>query len=386
MSHQSVFIVAGEASGDLHGANLARELLVLDPSLHLRGMGGASMRAAGVEILVDASDLAVVGIVEVLFAYRRIKQVLEALKHTLRENPPDLLVLIDYQEFNQRLAAYAKSIGIRVLFYIGPQVWAWRPKRVYKMKRIVDHMAVIFPFEVPMYENAGVPVTFTGHPLVDEVVRDKNTVQAFAALSATYPDIENRSTVALMPGSRHGEIERLLPIQLECARVLRKHKPELQFILPLANSLTLTDLDPYRPLLEKLGVQAVENATYTTVQASDCVIVASGTATLEVGLLDTPMVIMHKIAALSYFILKRLVTIEHIGLVNIVTGKEIVREFIQHDATPGNIVAEVLRILDDADYNRRMRDELNTLRPLLGKQGGSKNVAMLALELLVTRN
>jgi lipid-A-disaccharide synthase len=382
MSHQSVFIVAGEASGDLHGANLARELRQLAPEVQLRGMGGASMRAAGIELLVDSSSLAVVGIVEVLASYRKIKAVLEQIKQTIHDDPPDLLILIDYQEFNQRLAAYARSIGIKVLFYIGPQVWAWRPKRVYKMAKIVDQMAVIFPFEVPLYKEAKVPVTFTGHPLVDEVVHDKNRDQAIASLAAINPAIKAATTIALLPGSRQVELKRLLPIQLECAQRLRKDKPQLQFILPLANSLQLSDLAPYQQQLDALNVIVLEHATYDAVQASDCAIVASGTATLEIGLLGTPMVIIHKIAPLSYFILRRLVKLKHIGLVNIVPGKEIVKEFIQHEATPDNIVAEVLHILDDQVYNKAMRAELDKLRPLLGEAGGSKNVAKLAFDML----
>jgi len=386
MNQQSVFIVAGEASGDLHGANLARELHKLAPGLQLRGMGGASMRAAGVDLLVDASSLAVVGIVEVLASYRKIKAVLEQIKQTIHADPPDLLILIDYQEFNQRLAAYAKSIGIKVLFYIGPQVWAWRPKRVYKMAKIVDQMAVIFPFEVPLYKEAEVAVTFTGHPLVDEVIHDKNPGQALTSLAKLDPTIENTNTIALMPGSRQVELKRLLPIQLQCARVLHKHRPGLQFILPLANSLGQDDLAPYRTQLDELRVHVVQDATYDVIQASDCAIVASGTATLEIGLLGTPMVIIHKIAPLSYFILRRLVRLKHIGLVNIVPGKEVVKEFLQSDATPENIVAEVLHILDDQDYNNAMRAELNRLRPLLGKQGGSKNVARLAYDMLGKSN
>ena len=382
MSHQSVFIVAGEASGDLHGANLARELRKLAPTVRLRGMGGPSMRTAGVELVLDSSSLAVVGIVEVLASYRKIKAVLEQIKQNLREAPPDLLILIDYQEFNQRLAAYAKSIGIKVLFYIGPQVWAWRPKRVYKMAKIVDQMAVIFPFEVDLYKAANVPVSFTGHPLVDEVSNDKSPEQALSSLAATYPGIKPLTTIALMPGSRQVEIKRLLPIQLQCARSLLKHKPGLQFILPLANSLQLSDLADYQDELDALHVIVVEHATYDVIQASACVIAASGTATLEIGLLGTPLVIMHKIAPLSYLILRRLVKLKHIGLVNIVPGKEIAKEFIQHEATPENIAGEVLHILDDKDYNYAMRNELNKLRPLLGKSGGSKNVAKLAYTML----
>jgi lipid-A-disaccharide synthase len=386
MSHQSVFIVTGEASGDLHGANLARELHVLAPEVQLRGVGGASMRAAGVELLLDSSSLAVVGIVEVLASYRKIKAVLEQIKQAIHDDPPDLLILIDYQEFNQRLAAYAKSIGIKVLFYIGPQVWAWRPKRVYKMAKLVDHMAVIFPFEVSLYKEAGVPVTFTGHPLVDEVIHDKNREQALASLMQIDPAIKPESSIALMPGSRQVEIKRLLPILLESARLLHQHKPGLQFILPLANSISRETLAPYQAQLDALSVHVVENATYDVIQACDCVIVASGTATLEIGLLGTPLVIIHKIAAFSYFILKRLVKLKHIGLVNIVPGKEIVKEFIQHDAQPEKIVGEVLRILDDEGYNKAMRSELDKLRELLGKTGGSKNVAKLAYSMLVECN
>ena len=220
MPGQTVFIIAGEASGDLHASLLARKLLTLDPGLTLKGMGGDNMHRAGVDVLVDASELAVVGLFEVLANYRTIKGVLEHLKQTITDTPPDLLILVDYQEFNQRLAAYAKSIGVKVLFYIGPQVWAWRPKRVYKMGRIVDQMAVIFPFEVELYKDANVPVEFTGHPLVEEVIADKSPAQARELL-----ELEDTTTIGIFPGSRKGEIKRVLPIQLATAKKLLKHKP-----------------------------------------------------------------------------------------------------------------------------------------------------------------
>ena len=376
-SPKTVFIVAGEASGDLHAANLCKELLGIDNSIQLQGMGGKNMREAGVDVLFDASQLAVVGIVEVLFKYRMIKGVLNQIQEHIKQSPPDLLILVDYQEFNQKLAAYAKSLGIKVLFYIGPQVWAWRPKRVYKMARIVDQMAVIFPFEVDLYKKANVPVEFTGHPLVDEVAADKTIEQARTALS-----LEDKTTVGLFPGSRMGEIERLLPIMLASAKLLRNKHPELQFVLPLASTVQREDLIEYGKDLVELNVQLIENNTYDVIQACDSIIVASGTATLEIGLIGTPMVITHKLAALSYFILSRLVKIKHIGLVNIVPGKEIVREFIQHEATPENLAAETLRILEDENYKQTMRDELAKLRELLGTGGGSKNIARLAYSML----
>ncbi|MDH5388013.1 MAG: lipid-A-disaccharide synthase [Gammaproteobacteria bacterium] len=374
---KTVFIVAGEASGDLHAANLCKELLGIDDSIQLQGMGGKNMREAGVDVLFDASRLAVVGIVEVLFKYRMIKGVLNQIEAHIKQSPPDLLILVDYQEFNQKLAAYAKSLGIKVLFYIGPQVWAWRPKRVYKMARIVDQMAVIFPFEVELYKKADVAVEFTGHPLVDEIIPDKNAQQARAALS-----LDEITTVGLFPGSRMGEIERLLPIMLATAKLLRNTYPDLQFVLPLASTVQREDLAIYGKDLASLKVRLIENNTHDVIQACDSIIVASGTATLEIGLMGTPMVITHKLAWLSYFILSRLVKISHIGLVNIVPGKEIVKEFIQHEAQPEKLAAETLHILEDKNYNQNMRDELLKLRELLGTGGGSKNIARLAYSML----
>ena len=374
---KTVFIVAGEASGDLHAGNLSKELLKLDSNIKLEGMGGKSMRDASVDVLFDASKLAVVGIVEVLVNYRMIKGVLKQIQQHIKNSPPDLLILVDYQEFNQKLAAFAKSIGIQVLFYISPQVWAWRPKRVYKMAKIVDQMAVIFPFEVPLYKKANVPVRFTGHPLVDEIEINKTTEQAREVLQ-----LPEQTTVGLFPGSRLGEIEKLLPILIETALLLRKTKPELQYVLPLANSLQAEDIVKYSSGLSELGVRIIENNTHDVIQACDCIIVASGTATLEIGLMEKPMVILHKVAHLSYFILRALVHLKHIGLVNIVPGKEIVKEFIQYKATPEKLSQETLRILDDKNYNKTMREELSKLRGLLGEGGGSKKVAKLAYEML----
>lgn len=378
---KTVFIVAGEASGDLHAANLSKQLLALDDTLKLEGMGGKKMREAGVNVLFDASKLAVVGIVEVLAKYRMIKGVLNQVEQHITSSPPDLLILVDYQEFNQKLAAFAKKRGIKVLFYIGPQVWAWRPKRVYKMARIVDQMAVIFPFEVELYKKASVPVRFTGHPLVDEINRDKTTQQARTLLG-----LADITTVGLFPGSRLGEIERILPVLIDTARLLRKSRPDLQFVLPLASSLNRNDLANYEPALSELKVSIVEDRTPDVIQACDCIIVASGTATLEIGLMTKPMVILHKLAPLSYFILRRMVKLTHIGLVNIVPGKEIVKEFIQHEAQPEKLSRETLRILDDKNYNRKMRDELAKLRTLLGAGGGSKNIAALAYEMLTNEH
>ena len=379
---KNVVIVAGEASGDAHAARLVNELKKLDDSIYFRGMGGDSLRAAGVDVFIDMAEIAVVGFVEVLKKYSLIKAELNKLKQNICEQPPDLLILVDYQEFNQRLAAYARSIGIKVLFYIGPQVWAWRPKRVYKMARIVDHMAVIMPFEKALYDDANVPVTFTGHPLTDEVVRDKTRQQAREQLQ-----IDDKTTVGLFPGSRGGEISHILPILLESAKLIRErqlqdNKTEVQFILPLANTIKAKDLEPFSSMLEKLKVITIKDQFYDVAQSCDVILTASGTATLEIGLLEIPMVIVYRTSAITFFIGKRLVSLNHIGLVNIIPGKEIVREFLQGDARPPLIAEETLHLLNDPEYYESMQHELSLLRPQLGDGNGSKNVAELAWKML----
>lgn len=372
-----VVIVAGEASGDAHAARLVTELKKLDNTVSFRGMGGDNLRKAGVDVFIDMADLAVVGIVEVLLKYNMIKAELNKLKHDITDNPPDLLILVDYQEFNQRLAAFAKSIGIKVLFYIGPQVWAWRPKRVYKMAKIVDHMAVILPFEKALYDEANVPVTFTGHPLTDEVVADKSRPQARAQLN-----IEDKITLGLFPGSRSGEIKRVLPILLETAKLIKKEKPDLQFLLPIASTIKEEDLAPFQPALTELAVITSREPFYDIIQACDVILSASGTAILEISLLEVPMVIVFKIAALSHFILSKMVSVKHLGLVNIIPGKEIVKEFIQQNAKPPNIAVEALRLLNDRKYYETMQHELSLIRQQLGDGNGSKNVAQLAYNML----
>lgn len=379
---KNVVIVAGEASGDAHAARLVSELKKIDDTIVFRGMGGDNLRKAGVDVFIDMAKLAVVGIVEVLLKYRMIKAELNKLKKDIADNPPDLLILVDYQEFNQRLAAYAKSIGIKVLFYIGPQVWAWRPKRVYKMGKIVDHMAVILPFEKALYDDADVPVTFTGHPLTDEVVTDKTKQQARDKL-----EINDTTTIGLFPGSRSGEIKRVLPILLESAKLIqadrhKRYQSEIQFVLPVANTIDKEELAPFTTEMQELSVVTLDEQFYDVIQSCDIILTASGTATLEIGLLEVPMVIVYKIAPLSYFILSKLVSIKHLGLVNIIPGKEVVKEFIQHEANPLTISIEALRLLNDEKYFETMRHELSLIRQQLGGGNGSRNVAELAHTML----
>ncbi len=377
MPDQSVVIVAGEASGDLHASKLARELLKLDSSIKLEGMGGENMQRAGVNILIDNKELAVVGLVEVLANYKTIKAALEKLKQHIQQTKPDLLILVDYQEFNQKLAAFAKSIGIKVLFYIGPQVWAWRPRRVYKMAQIVDQMAVIFPFEVELYKDANVAVEFTGNPLADEVVPDKTPEQAREEL-----DLEQYMTVGLFPGSRQGEIQRLLPIQLQSVAILQKNHPDLQFVLALAESLDQKILDPFLSELGALNIRVIRGKAYNVMQACDAIITASGTATLEIALMGIPMTIIYKVSPITYYILKLMVNADRIGLANIVAGKDVVKEFLQGKAKPKLIAAEIQHILADENYRQKIKNELLLIRKKLGDKGGSSHIAQLAYDML----
>jgi lipid-A-disaccharide synthase len=374
---KNVVIVAGESSGDAHAARLVAELKKIDDSIRFRGMGGEHLRSAGVDVIIDMAQLSVIGFVEVLLKYNVIKAELNKLKQNIADNPPDLLILVDYQEFNQRLAAYAKSIGIKVLFYIGPSVWAWRPKRVYKMGKIVDHMAVILPFEKTLYEDADVPVTFTGHPLTDEVVADKTKQQAREQLR-----LDNKTTIGLFPGSRSSEIKRILPVLLESAGKIKHEKPDVQFILPVANTINNDELAPFKTELNSLPVILSKEPFHDVIQSCDVIITASGTATLEIGLLEVPMVIVYKVSALTYYIMRTLAITKFIGLVNIVPQKSVVKEFIQHQATATNISEETLKILNNTKYCEFIQHELSLLRHQLGDGNGSKNVAALAWAML----
>lgn len=378
MGMKTIMISAGEASGDLHAANLVMALHKIDPTIRVKGMGSDKLRETGAELLVDCGDIAVVGIVEVLANYRKIMRELNTLREDLKKNPPDLLILVDYQEFNFKLAKSAKEFGIKVLFYISPQVWAWRPHRVHKIGKVIDMMAVLFPFEEKFYKKANVPVRFVGHPLVDEATVSKTKQECYDQ----YKLDPSRKVIGLFPGSRKGEVKRILPIQLKTARLLKKNRPDLQFIIPVASTLDHADIEYFMHSYQTLNIRVIKDRVYDVMQVCDAIITASGTATLEISLMGIPSAIVYKLAPLSYFILKRMVSIDNIGLVNIVAEKNIVKEFIQYDANPESIADEIDRILADENYRTDMIEELNKVRAKLGKEGGSNNIAQLAYEML----
>lgn len=373
-------IVAGEASGDIYGADLVVEASKLASDLRFFGIGGARMREAGVETLVDSGDMAVVGFVEVIKHFDVISAAFRKLKRILLDDSPELLILIDYPGFNLRLAKVAKKAGVKVLYYISPQIWAWRQGRVRKIASLVDHMAVILPFEAPFYQKAGVPVTFVGHPMLDlvSVVLDRPAAALSFALDPA------RKIVGLFPGSRRNEIERLLPVIIAAAVKLKERFPDIQFVLPLASTLNNDDITPLLSAAD-LDVTITRDRIHDMVRACDAVISVSGTVTLEIALVGTPMVIIYKLSPLTYQIAKRLVKVPNIGLCNIIAGETVVRELIQDQANPESIAAEIGKIVTDTQYRETIRHKLGAVRLKLGQSKASARVAQLLIKMMEKR-
>jgi len=372
---EQIMIIAGEASGDMHAAEMILALRQKRPQLEAYGMGSARMREAGINLLVDANEISVMGLWEVLLKYRKLKRTLNYLQDEMLERRPDLLILVDFVEFNLKLAEVAKQAGIRVLFYVSPQIWAWRPGRIHKIGQKIDMMTVIFPFEVTYYQEAGIPVRYVGHPLVDQVLQGRENPSPI--------EISSRGpVVGLLPGSRRSEIQRILPVLLDSALMLQEKHANIRFLLPLAHTLNREDLQPILDQYPDLPLRLIEGRSHDVMEASDAIMTASGTATLEIALMDVPMAIIYRMSPLSYWILKPLVTIDFVGLPNIVAGRGIVREFIQGDARPELICEEIDRILTDSTYRDKMLEDLKEVREKLGTGGGTENVATVADEML----
>lgn len=368
---------AGESSGDQHAANMFLELKQLRPDLIGIGMGGNRMRLVGVNINYDASGIGVIGVIEVLRHYSEINRALNTMKNLLREERPDLLVCVDYKEFNFKLARYAKEIGIKVLFYVSPQVWAWRPGRAKQYGAVIDMMAVIFPFEVPYYEKENVPVRYVGHPSVDKVHPQLSKDEAFRVLGLG----KSKPIIGILPGSRRNEIERMLPVMLDAAYKLQNKFPGIHFLLPQADSIPDALIENHIKSAQ-LMLTVIKKKPYDVIQCCDAIMTTSGTASLEIALLGVPMVIAYKLASLTYWLGRRLIKTPYIGLPNIILGKAAVKELIQHDATADNLAAEITRLLKENSYAEIIRSDLSRVKELLGEGGGSKNMALLALEML----
>ncbi len=377
MSGQRVMIVAGEASGDLHGGHLVREMRTLYPDVSFFGVGGRKMEAAGVELIADVADMAVVGLTEVISKLGTVLGVMRRLKGELKKNPPALLVLIDYPDFNLPLAKAARRLGIKVLYYISPQVWAWRKGRLKTIRTSVEKMVVILPFEEEFYRNAGVDATFVGHPLLDGL---KTRFQRSEALRHFGLD-ENAVTVAILPGSRKSEVSELLPVMMESCEIISGMISPVQFVLPLAPTLPISFVDT---ILKRFPtrVTVVAKDMYDAIAASDAAIVASGTATLETALLGTPMVVVYRISGLSYAIGKRFIKVDYISLVNLIAEKAVVPELIQHDAEPRRIAAEINALIVNEAARQTMKASFTVLRGKLGEPGAALRTAKIAGEIL----
>lgn len=359
-----VMIIAGEASGDLYGSQLAYELRRKNSQLKLIGMGGKFMEEANVELLVKSQELAIFGFSDVFKNIPKIYRAFKKIKNAILQKRPDAIVLIDYPGFNLRLAKVAKKAMVRVVYYVSPQIWAWHASRIKIIKRYVDHMAVILPFEEKIYQEAKVPVTFVGHPLLDIV----KTSMSYYDARKKFGLVDAKKIVGLMPGSRISEVEHLLPTMLQAASLIKEGGNDVEFILPLAPSLKESDLTQYIESTA-LRIHIVKDCNYDAIHICDAVIVASGTATLEIALLGVPMVIIYKVSKLNAFLAKKLVKIPYVGLCNIVLGKMIVKELLQDEANPTAISHEINKIIGYDYYRGKMISGLGDVRRALELKG-----------------
>ena len=372
-----LMIVAGEASGDLHGANLVAELKKIQPNIECYGLGGEHMHQASVDILINVSELSVVGIIEVIKHYPRLRNILNKMKDELKSSRPDLLVLIDSPDFNLRLAKTAKRYGIKVMYYVSPQIWAWRSSRIKIIKKCVDMMAVVFPFEVKFYKDAGVPVEYVGHPLVKNAVvtTDKNEFFRNEKLNV------KKKLIGLFPGSRISEIENNYPVLIEAAIKLLQQRNDIQFITPIASTLSEEFIQKYINHSD-INITTTTADIYDVINACDCIAAASGTVTLQITLMQTPMLTVYKISPLTYRILNKIVNFTYAGIANVIAGKEIFREFIQDAATPENIALELEKLLSDPGYAAEMKREMSKIKEALGEKNGAAAAAQLAGKLI----
>lgn len=361
-----LLIVAGEASGDLHGARMLSELTRLAPQIRAFGMGGQELQDAGMEIIADSSEISVVGITEVARILPRARQIFRRLIDEVELRGTKEAILIDFPDFNLRLAKALNRRDIRVLYYISPQIWAWRRGRVRSIARLIDRMLVILPFEVDFYRNHAIEAIHVGHPLVDEI---PELEQRWEAATDPVGSID----IALLPGSRRSEIAANLPVMLSAGELLSE-RHDCRFRLIQAG--TVDDRALEGPLAgSTLDVEIVQKDRFKAVADCHLAICASGTATLEVGLLGTPMVVVYKVSFWSYLLGKALVRLPHIALVNLVLEERVVPELIQHEATPEGIAEAASAILSDRDRIQAMRDKLGSLRVRLGEKGASRRAA-----------
>ncbi len=367
------YIIAGEVSGDMHAANLIAEIKRKDPRAEIRAWGGDRMKEQGVTLVKHIRHMAFMGFVEVVANLHKVIGNIRECKKDMVAFQPDAVILVDYPGFNLRMAKFAHEKGFRVFYYISPQVWAWKRRRVKKIKNSVDKMLVILPFEEEFYKNYGVDVTYIGNPLLDELSKAPSVNrQAFLRRNGLG---EKREIIALLPGSRRQEVKRMLGVMLKVI----PHFPEYQFVIAGVPSI---DKTLYKSLIGSADVTFVENQTRELLQNASAALVTSGTATLETALFNVPEVVCYKASPLSYYIAKRLIRVKYISLVNLVMDKQVVAELIQGDLTENNLVTQLQRFLGNNKVQSQLLDDYMELQSRLGDAGASGKAAAVVVESL----
>lgn len=359
---KKLLIVAGEPSGDLHGANLVKELKKLTPDVEFFGIGGDRMKKEGVDLIYHMNDISVVGVLEVLSRLNLIRKAMRSLYYAMKERNPNAAILIDYPGFNLRFARLAKEMGLPVIYYIMPQIWAWGMWRAHSIRRFVDKAIVILPFEKSLYERIGLETHFVGHPLLDII-----------GVSDTLP----KDIIGFLPGSREDEVKRILPIMLRCAKELADEK----FCIALASGIKKKLVSE---MVEQIypKVEVFEGSPYEVMKRAKLLLVTSGTATLEAAIIGIPMLILYKVAPISYLLGRLLVNIPYIGLVNILAGSKVVPEFIQWNAKPSKIVPHMRKLLADQVARQEMERALISIRNMLGEKGATTRAAQIIYEMI----
>jgi len=365
-----VFLVAGEESGDIHGAMLVAALKRLDPAVQCEGLGGRRMEAAGMTLHCDLASDGIMGFTEVVKHFPRIRRIFLDTRNRILRDKPDAVVLIDYPGFNIRLAQALLGSGIPVIYYISPQVWAWKKKRIHTIARCCAKMLVIFPFEEPLYRAIGMNAVYVGHPLLDHI-------KGFAPSRM----IEGKPVIGILPGSRAQEIARLLAPMLDVARGILERHPGAKFVTPCANERRAAQI---RAIAGNFPLEVIPGGMYEVLHAARFCLVASGTATLETALFGVPMIIVYKVSPVSYALARALVDIEHIGIVNILAGRGIVPEYVQGAMKPQAILTDALELIDDSPRRHTMQRDLAEVRASLGGGGASENAAREVLKSFAT--
>ena len=371
-----IFIITGDISGDIHGAFLAKSLLKKEPHLQIFGMGGERMKAAGVKVLFDLTQFSLMGFIEVARHIVLFRRVLYQLIAKIKIEQPDAIVFIDYPGFNLRLAEKIKPLSIPLIYYISPQIWAWGKNRIKKIASLFSRMIVILPFEKELYEKEGLSAFFVGHPLLDVVkttglMNQVPTISNGRASSAT--------TITLLPGSRSCEVRRLLPVMVKLAQLIKEKKPETQFIILAASSLMEKEIEKILKK-KKISLRVTREKKYDLIKSSTFALTASGTATVEIAILERPMIIFYKVSPFAYLFLKKMVKLPYIGMVNIIAKKEIVPEFIQGRANAEKILPTALALLEQREKREKMSEQLRRVKKSLGNPGAADRAAEIILK------